>query len=72
MNEIIRFEDRWYILATSPYGDDRTRVLKNGDTFGVFDRYGDYAPFLWLTIAFMVASSIALASLPRPAFALHR
>ncbi len=32
----------------------------------VFDRYGDYAPFLWLTIAFMLASSAALASLPRP------
>jgi MFS family permease len=33
----------------------------------VFDRSGGYAPFLWLTIAFMVASSLALASLPRPA-----
>lgn len=32
----------------------------------VFDRFGGYAPFLWLTLAFMVASSIALASLPRP------
>lgn len=32
----------------------------------VFDRYGSYAPFLWLTIAFMVASSAALVSLPRP------
>jgi MFS family permease len=38
----------------------------------VFDRFGNYSPFLWLTIAFMVASSIALASLPRPAFAVHR
>jgi MFS family permease len=34
----------------------------------VFDTYGDYAPFLWITIAFMVASSVALASLPRPVF----
>jgi MFS family permease len=33
----------------------------------VFDHYGSYAPFLWLTMAFMLASSIALASLPRPA-----
>jgi MFS family permease len=33
----------------------------------VFDRFGGYAPFLWLTIGFMVASSLALASLPRPA-----
>ncbi len=32
----------------------------------IFDRYGSYAPFLWLTICFMVASSVALLSLPRP------
>jgi MFS family permease len=32
----------------------------------VFDAYGSYAPFLWLTIAFMVASSTALLSLPKP------
>ncbi|WP_425999969.1 MFS transporter [Caulobacter sp. DWR1-3-2b1] len=32
----------------------------------VFDKYDGYAPFLWLTMAFMVASSLALASLPRP------
>ena len=35
----------------------------------IFDSYGDYLPFLWLTIGFMVASSLALLSLPRPAFA---
>ena len=33
----------------------------------VFDHHGSYAPFLWLTIAFMVASSLALLSLPKPA-----
>ncbi|MEG3143648.1 MFS transporter [Sphingomonas sp. RT2P30] len=33
----------------------------------VFDAYRSYAPFLWLTIAFMVASSAALLSLPKPA-----
>lgn len=32
----------------------------------VFDSTGTYAPFLWLTIGFMLASSAALASLPRP------
>lgn len=32
----------------------------------IFDTVGDYTPFLWLTIAFMVASSLALASLPKP------
>jgi MFS family permease len=34
----------------------------------VFDTYGNYTPFLWLTIAFMIASSLALVTLPRPAF----
>lgn len=38
----------------------------------IFDTYGSYAPFLWLSMAFMVASSIALASLPRPAFGTGR
>lgn len=38
----------------------------------VFDRFGGYAPFLWLTVAFMLASSLALASLPRPAYARPR
>jgi MFS family permease len=31
----------------------------------IFDRFGSYAPFLWLTLVFAVGSSIALASLPR-------
>jgi MFS family permease len=35
----------------------------------VFDTTGNYTPFLWLTIGFMVASSLALFSLPRPTFA---
>lgn len=37
-------EDRFYILATSSLGDDRPRVLKQGETFAVFDRYGDVPP----------------------------
>ena len=32
----------------------------------IFDNYGSYTPLLWLTVAFMVVSSLALASLPRP------
>src|SRR5918996_5326846 len=39
--ELIRLEDPSYIIATSPQADDRTRVLKHGETFAVFDRYGD-------------------------------
>ncbi|MET0251165.1 MAG: MFS transporter, partial [Novosphingobium sp.] len=34
----------------------------------IFDLYGSYNPFLWSTMALMVASSAALFSLPRPAF----
>lgn len=33
-----------------------------------FDRYGSYAQFLMLTMAFMAASSLALATLGRPRF----
>lgn len=34
----------------------------------VFDLYGDYTPFLWLTIACMAGASLAMMTLPRPAF----
>ncbi len=44
MEEIIQVKDQFYILATSSLADDRTRVLKHGDTFAVFDRYGDIQP----------------------------
>jgi N-terminal domain of (some) glycogen debranching enzymes len=44
LDDVIRVEDQYYILATSSLADDRTRVLKHGETFGVFDRYGDIQP----------------------------
>ena len=44
MDEIISFNDHFYILASSSMADNRTRVLKHGETFGVFDRYGDIQP----------------------------
>jgi glycogen debranching enzyme len=37
----IEFENKYYILATSSLADQRTMVLKEGDTFGVFDSLGD-------------------------------
>ena len=43
-DETIRVADRWYVLATSSRTDDRTRVLKDGDMFAVFDRFGDVHP----------------------------
>ncbi|MDA8164703.1 MAG: hypothetical protein M0017_06705 [Desulfobacteraceae bacterium] len=44
MPEISRIEDRYYIVATSSAIDPHRLILKAGDTFGVFDRYGDILP----------------------------
>lgn len=43
--EIISVSEDFYILSTSPRIDDRNRVLKHGDTFAVFDRFGDIERF---------------------------
>ena len=37
----IEVENQFYILATSSFADHRTIVLKQGDTFAIFDRFGD-------------------------------
>lgn len=39
--EAIHFQDRWYVLAQPSRADERGRVLKHDDTFGLFDEYGD-------------------------------
>jgi glycogen debranching enzyme len=41
VSEVIRIQDAYYILATSPLADNQTRVLKQGETFAIFDLYGD-------------------------------
>jgi Glycogen debranching enzyme len=41
MSDIIRIKGHAYVLATSPRVAMRTLTLKDGDTFAVFDRYGD-------------------------------
>lgn len=41
MEDIVRIENRWYILAGSSLVDHRTLVLKDGETFGAFNAYGD-------------------------------
>jgi glycogen debranching enzyme len=41
VDDVIRVKNRYYILSTSSLADDRTCVLKDGDTFAVFDRRGD-------------------------------
>jgi glycogen debranching enzyme len=34
-------DDKYYILASSSYADDKVCILNYEDTFGVFDRWGD-------------------------------
>jgi glycogen debranching enzyme len=36
--------DAHHVLAASSLTDERVRVLKHGDTFALFDRYGDIRP----------------------------
>src|SRR5574340_75867 len=36
----IQIGDKWYVAAMSGH-DDRAQVLKNNETFALFDRYGD-------------------------------
>src|SRR5918911_1523488 len=36
--------DPFYILAQAPLADERSRGLKQGETFAVFDHYGDIKP----------------------------
>ena len=43
-DEAILIRDQYYIRAGSSRLDDRTRVLKHGDSFAVFDRFGDIDP----------------------------
>jgi glycogen debranching enzyme len=41
LTDIVRVADEYYVRASSALVDDRTRVLKSGDTFAVLNRYGD-------------------------------
>ena len=43
-DEVLSHHDKFYIQATSSRTDDRTRVLKHGRMFAVFDRHGDVQP----------------------------
>src|SRR5262245_49721010 len=44
IEDVIRVEDQYYILATADLADARPRVLKQDETFAVFDRHGDLHP----------------------------
>jgi len=41
VDDVIQVDDQWYIAASSHQSDTRTQVLKEGDTFAVFDRLGE-------------------------------
>ena len=43
--EVIRIRNEFYIRSSSARVEVRTRVLKQGDTFAVFDRFGDIETF---------------------------
>ena len=42
--DIITLGDQRYIRARSSLTDDRRHVLLSGDTFAIFDRFGDFQP----------------------------
>lgn len=44
MEEIIRVNEQFYILASSSPADELRRVLKHGDSFAVFDHFGNIRP----------------------------
>ena len=41
MAEKIRIGDQWYVSATLARAETSPQVLKNNDTFAIFDRFGD-------------------------------
>ena len=41
MSDVLRVRNQFYVRATSGLADDRTRVLKYGDTLAVCNRFGD-------------------------------
>lgn len=44
MATYIKHNDQYYILSSSSLADERIMVLKYGDAFAVFDRFGDIHP----------------------------
>jgi len=42
--EVIKVEDKFYILASSDRAAECSRVLKEGETFAIFDCHGDILP----------------------------
>src|SRR5579862_1743278 len=45
MADVSQAQNQFYIVATAPRADERTAVLQHGDTFAVFDLFGDVGMF---------------------------
>ena len=45
MEDVIQVQNQFYILATASRAGERTAVLQHGDTFALFDLYGDIGMF---------------------------
>jgi glycogen debranching enzyme len=41
MKKKIQHGDNWYVLATLAHTEQQPQVLKSGETFAIFDRFGD-------------------------------
>ena len=41
VTELVADPSQYYIVTAADRRDERTRVLKHGDTFAVFDAFGD-------------------------------
>jgi len=41
---VVEVDGRYFILATSAPADENDRVLKHGESFAIFDRWGDIRP----------------------------
>jgi glycogen debranching enzyme len=44
MRDVVRLDEQFYIVADTERAAAPLRVLKHGDTFGVFDQHGDIVP----------------------------
>ncbi|MPZ21334.1 MAG: amylo-alpha-1,6-glucosidase [Luteitalea sp.] len=44
VTDIVEVDNEFYILASSPFADYHHTILKHGDTFAVFDDFGDIKP----------------------------
>ena len=44
LRTVVEFGGRYYILATGTLADENDRVLKHGESFAIFDRWGDILP----------------------------